>query len=460
LSDIERLYGYLVKLKKLPNTAEYEDERTSATLLLLEYLNSSGKNELYNRYIHHLATMHQSLGNHIEAAICFKSHGDRLGWSDTIKLAEEPLVGLSASFEWKRRVNLYELAHKHFMLGEHWEMGVAVCQELANAYQHQIFDLSALSSILEKESQLWKLIANHDRVFHSCYLVKFKNVSDELHNVSFVYRSGNGKTPETVRDFTDRIKKKYQGAKVVNSAAHISTFDDENGPFIQITTLSTSSTEELNGDEFKWEQSIYKKAPLRMKKYYRENETATFFYTNAVQKKKNKKDNEFRSLWITKTFIVCEDSIPSTRRRVPVISEKIVEYTPFQTAINNLAAKNEEVLKIIERLENDPQKSTNDISMNLNGILDAAVMGGVAKYREAFFDGTYLTEHPKEVAIVQDFEMTLREQMAIAKDALDAYEKYAIDALQPHIDHLKTCYKKQNLELSEFYSQIKEYKKF
>merc|ERR1712130_402130 len=269
--------------------------------------------------------------------------------------------------------------------------------------------------------------------------------------------SGNGKTPETVRDFTDRIKKKYQNAKVVNSAAHISTFDDKNEPFIQITTLSPSSTEELDGDDFKWEQSKYKKAPLRLKKYYRENETSTFFYTNAVQKKKNEKDNEFRSLWITKTFIVCEDSIPSMRRRVPVISEKIVEYTPFQTAINNLAAKNEEVSKIIERLENDPVKSTNDISMNLNGILDAAVMGGVAKYREAFFDGTYLSEYPNETKIVPTFVNTLKEQMSIAKNGLDAYEKYAIEALQPHVDHLKTCYKKQMIALSEFYKETQKY---
>merc|ERR1712129_157382 len=143
--------------------------------------------------------------------------------------------------------------------------------------------------------------------------------------------------------------KKYPDAKVVNSAAHIDSFGDTQGPFIQITTLSPSSTEECEGDEFKWEHDKYKKAPLRLKKYYRENETATFFYTNAIQKKKHKKDNEFRSLWITKTFIVCEDSIPCMRRRVPVVDEKIVEYTPFQTAINNLATKNEEVLKIIER---------------------------------------------------------------------------------------------------------------
>jgi len=343
------------------------------------------------------------------------------------------------------------------VLGEHWEMGVSVCQELARAYQHQLFDLKALSSILEKQSHLWKLIANQDRVFHSSYLVRFRNIDGDINNKSFVYRSGNGKVTETVRDFTDRIKRKYKNAKVVNSAAPLPNDLDEKQPFIQITTLTPSSTQELNGGPFKWDQSKYKKAPLRLKKYYRENETSTYFYTNAIQKKKNKKDNEFRSLWITKTFIVCEDSIPSMRRRIPVISEKIVEYTPFQTAINNLVSKNDDVLKIIERLENDPVKSTNDISMNLNGILDAAVMGGVAKYREAFFDGTYLSEYPNETKIVPTFVNTLKEQMSIAKNGLDAYEKYAIEALQPHVDHLKTCYKKQMIALSEFYKETQKY---
>lgn len=464
LSDIERLYNYLVQLKKLPNTAKYEDERTAATLKLLQYLNSSGKNELYNRYIHHLALMHQTLSNHICAAICFKSHADRLGWSDNI-LKEEPLVGLSKDYEWKRHVNLCELSHKHFMLGEAWEMGVNVCQELAKAYQDEIFDLKALSSILEKQSHLWKLISNQDRVFHSSYLVRFygtfnqpKLYGDNIDNKSFIYRSGNGKNPESIRDFTQRIKNKYENAKIINSASSINYDPNESKEnIIQITTLTPSSIEELNGGIFKWEQEKYLKAPLRLRKYYRENETSVYFYTNAVQKKKNKKDNEFRSLWITKTFIVCQDEIPSMRRRIPVISEKIVEYTPFQTAINQIADKNGEVVKIIEKLENDPTKSTNAISMNLNGILDAAVMGGINKYREAFFDGTYLSEYPAETKLVSKFVNTLKKQMLIAKNGLDCYDKYSIDALQPHVDHLKACYKKQMIALSEFYKETQKY---
>jgi len=459
LSDIERLYGYLVQLKKLPNTAEYEDERTSATLKLLKYLDESGKHELYNRYIHHLALMHQSLSNHIEAAMCLKRHADRLRWSDTV-LKEEQMVMLQEAPEWKRHVALLELAHKHFMLGEAWEMGIEVCQELAKALQEEIFDLKALSAILVKQSHLWKLIDNQDRVFHSSYLVTFKGNpgkfggEDEVDGRAFVYRSGNGRNPESVHEFTQRIKRKFKDAKVVNAdVADESEFEQ----LVQITTLTPSSREELDGDEFKWDSGKHERAPLRLKKYYRENETDTYFYTSAVQKKKHKKDNEFRSLWITKTFIVCEDSIPSMRRRVPVLSTKVVEYTPFQTAINNLIQKNGQLSKTIETLENDPAKSTNAISMELNGVLDAAVMGGVSKYREAFFDGTYLSEYPDETRLVGPFVDSLKEQMFVAKEGLDSYGKYAIEQLRPHVDHLKQCYKKQMIALSDFYKETAKY---
>jgi len=326
-----------------------------------------------------------------------------------------------------------------------------------------VFDLKALSAILEKQKQLWTLIANHDRVFHKAYLVRFRGsfpnqygAADEIAGKSFVFRSGNGKLPETVRDFTERIKSKYPAARVVNSPSPIESLIDDakdDEQLIQITTLKPSSRQEQDGGLFSWDEGHRRRAPPRVWNYYRENETATYYYNNAEQRKKHKKDNEFRSLWITKTFIECADSIPSMRRRIPVVAEKVVTFTPFQTAINNLVEKNGDLAKTIETLEGDPAKSTNSISMQLSGVLDAAVMGGVSKYREAFFDGTYLAEYPDEVHIVGRFVAELKQQMAVAKQGLDVYEKYAVDKLQPHVDHLRQCYKKQMIALSDFYSE-------
>jgi dedicator of cytokinesis protein 3 len=237
---------------------------------------------------------------------------------------------------------------------------------------------------------------------------------------------------------------------VINSSDPVpAEFDDPafDGQFVEITTLTPSSMDEMNGGEFKWDAT---KAPLRLKKYYRENETNTFFYTYTKKVARKKGDNEFRNLWVTKVFVVADESIPCMRRRVPVRSEQVVTFTPLQTAINNLKVKNEDVKKIIEQCQTDPSHNVNDLSMNLNGILDAAVMGGVAKYKQAFFDGTYLTQSPSELQIVSGFYVAFQEQIRIAKIGMSVYEKHAPENLQPHVSHLLKCYSKMKAELADF----------
>ena len=118
-----------------------------------------------------------------------------------------------------------------------------------------------------------------------------------------------------------------------------------------------------------------------------------------------------------------------------------------------MAEKNKEILKIIETCENDLNHNTNDLSMNLNGVLDAAVMGGVAKYREAFFDGTYLGEYPQEERIVPSFRKALRDQITIAKKGLAVYEQYCPEQLQPHVEHLQGCYVKMQADLQDLISE-------
>merc|ERR1712130_366374 len=198
--------------------------------------------------------------------------------------------------------------------------------------------------------------------------------------------------------------------------------------------------------------------PLRLKAYYRENELSVFYFTSMAKKskKEKKEQNEFRSLWITKTFVVAEESIPSISRRVKVIETKTITFTPFETAINNIVDRSDVLQKIMNRLENDDlTRSTNNLSMNLNGILDAAVMGGIGKYKEAFFDGQYLKEYPHEIKNVHRFTDALKEQCVIAKRGLDLYEKYASEALQPHVDHLRGCYKKLNFQVIDLCKDVK-----
>ena len=55
-----------------------------------------------------------------------------------------------------------------------------------------------------------------------------------------------------------------------------------------------------------------------------------------------------------------------------------------------MESKNKELERIITRLSSDRSQSINPLSMILNGIIDAAVMGGIAKYEEVSTDASPL----------------------------------------------------------------------
>ena len=58
------------------------------------------------------------------------------------------------------------------------------------------------------------------------------------------------------------------------------------------------------------------------------------------------------------------------------------EVSPLENAVDTVESKNEELQTIITRIEHDSTLSINPLSMTLNGVIDAAVMGGTAKYQE------------------------------------------------------------------------------
>ncbi len=48
-----------------------------------------------------------------------------------------------------------------------------------------------------------------------------------------------------------------------------------------------------------------------------------------------------------------------------------------------MQSKNQELRTLISRYTKNPQQNINPLSMALNGVIDAAVMGGIANYNKA-----------------------------------------------------------------------------
>eukprot|EP00494_Astrolonche_serrata_P028107 UN28372 len=364
LKEIDRLFGLLVSLKSLPEKPEFEDARTDAMFSLMDYLASSEKREMHLRYIYLCGMMQKKFKNNVEAGNCFLQYADMLEW-DSETMMKELGIELAQS-KTDRRISMYKKAVDLFLLGEAFEKAISVCQILATTYQDELFDIKQTADILQKQSGIWRMVGNIDRVFLSCYLVKYVgNFPADIKNKQFVYRSGHESKLESIRDFTDRIKKKYPEAEVKNNGNPIPEDKKDpsfTGQFIRITTLQVSSQEEMNGQKDKWSSGKHKKAPLRLVKYYRMNEIDTFFYTYVHKDKKGKKgENEYRSLWSTKTFIIAAEEIPSLRRRIPVKKILSIDITPLQNATDAIVNKNAHVRSVVKTVENDLSHNCSDI---------------------------------------------------------------------------------------------------
>lgn len=55
----------------------------------------------------------------------------------------------------------------------------------------------------------------------------------------------------------------------------------------------------------------------------------------------------------------------------------------------------------------------NQLSMRLNGIIDAAVMGGLKNYEDAFFTEEYLLSHPDKTDDISLLKAHIREQIEV-----------------------------------------------
>jgi hypothetical protein len=84
LEGMLSLLSLLLELRTLPLGPEYEDERTIATIELMEYLKRTDRMETYIKYVEMLVQNHCKSSNFVEAGFTLLLHGQMLAWEDTM----------------------------------------------------------------------------------------------------------------------------------------------------------------------------------------------------------------------------------------------------------------------------------------------------------------------------------------------------------------------------------------
>jgi len=177
--------------------------------------------------------------------------------------------------------------------------------------------------------------------------------------------------------------------------------------------------------------------------YQQNNNIDTFYYTVPDQRGKGK---SLKTLWSKQIYLKTEHKFPSIHRKSKVIEtwEKMV--SPIDGAIEAISVKTKKLISVIEKInvETDIKMNLKILTLNLQGIIDAAVSGGTKLYIEEFFlkEPTYIKLYPEEKLNASKFIDAINYQQKILEEGLNILKNNSkgYEALYTHLNemHLKT----------------------
>ena len=396
---------------------------------------------MYLRYIYKLHSLHLSAENYTEAALTLQLHASQLKWS----MAMLPAEGDHPTQpEWQRKEQLYMKSIAYFDRGKCWEKGIPLCKELAHFYETSLYDYGKLSHILRMQATFFDNILTQLRHEPEYFRVGFYGYGFPLflRNKVFVYQ---GLEYERMSAFTQRLQTEFPSANILTK--NTPPGDDilaSEGQHIQICSVKP-----IHGPHPIFEMNLTSMQE-KILSYHRVNDVNRFQLDRPVHKGVVDKDNEFKSLWIERTVLTTEHSLPGILRWFEVVDSHCIAVSPIQFACETVASVNKELMQLTALHAAEPKRNINPFSMRLQGVIDANVMGGIAKYQEAFFTPDYINSHPNDAEYVIQLRQNIVEQKRVLDEALALHGKLAPPGVQPLHKRLVECLAQMNQRLKDW----------
>ncbi|XP_030639791.1 dedicator of cytokinesis protein 3-like [Chanos chanos] len=412
---IERLLDYRDSMRG----EELESKKLGSVNLMNFYKSEITKEDMYIRYIHKLCDLHLQAANYTEAAFTLLLYWELLQWS------EQPLrdfLQYPAQSQWQRKESVSRKILHYFNKGKCWEYGISLCRELALQYE-MLYDYHSLSWIRKMEASYYDNIIEQQRLEPEFFRMGFygRKFPFFLRNKEFVCR---GYDYERLEDFQQRMLTEFPQAIALQ---HTNLPDDSikqsDAQYLQIYAVNPVS--DLS------DGPMMDRVPERIKSFYRINNVSRFHYDRPFHKGPKDRDNEFRTLWIERTTLILCRPLPGISRWFEVERREVVEVSPLENAMNVVENKNQELRTLISQYQHRHHSNINLLSMCLNGVIDAAVNGGIARYQEAFFDKDYINSHPEETERISQLKELMQEQVHILGVGLAVHEKLVHPEMRP-----------------------------
>ncbi|KAM4748805.1 dedicator of cytokinesis protein 2 [Rhinophrynus dorsalis] len=436
---LERLLDYRAVV-----TDESKDNRMSCTVNLLNFYKDINREGMYIRYLYKLRDFHLDCENYTEAAYTLLLHTRLLKWSDE-QCSPQVMQTEFQSSQTHRHLkeNLYGIIIGYFDKGKMWEEAIALCKQLADQYEMEIFDYELLSQCLIQQAKFYENIMKILRPKPDYFAVGYygQGFPTFLRNKVFIYR---GKEYERREDFLAQLMTQFPFSEKLNTTS--SPGEDiinSPGQYIQCFTVQPVLEE----------QSQFKNKPVpdQIINFYKSNYVQRFHYSRPVRKGSIDPENEFASMWIERTTFVTAYRLPGILRWFEVTSMSHATISPLENAIETMSATNEKILMLINQYQSDENLPINPLSMCLNGIVDPAVMGGFAKYEKAFFTDEYMLQHPEDCEKLNRLKDLIAWQTPLLGAGIRIHEKRVTDDLRPFHDRMEECFKNLKVKVEKQY---------
>ncbi len=448
VKTVVRLMRRLLEYRSVVND-ENKESLMSCTVNLLEFYNEIERKEMYIRYLYKLCDLHLECDNYIEAAYTLALHARLLKWTD------EPLPQLLRNEKYPEcethrelKELLYNEIIDYFDKGKLWEAGITYCKEIISQYECEIFDYVHLSSLLQRMAVFYDNIMKQARPEPEYFRVAYygRGFPAFLQNKVFVYR---GKEYERLSEFCGRLLNQFPNAQLMTKLGPPGDEITEslNGQYLQINKV----------DPIMQERDKFRGKPVheQILRYYKVNEVQKFTYSRPLRKGERDSDNEFANMWIERTTLLTSYALPGILRRFPVTQSNTFELSPLENAIETMENSNNKIRNLILQYRSDSALPLNPLSLALNGIVDAAVMGGIVNYEKAFFNDEYLVKHPfkKDQDGITKLKNLIAMQIPLLEVGIAIHKQRAPHSLRPFHDHMEEAFAKLRNSVEEKYGK-------
>jgi hypothetical protein len=454
-NELSQLLDLLTSVAKYRPVPEEEDDLVQSLLRLLSFLLDYDRYDLYVHYVDQLIVSHAQLGNFTEAGYAQLMH--------------------------RSIIDNVQKAIAFFEQGKDWEKCVTLLKRVEDYYERKMFDYAKVAESLNRRATCVLKIVERERFFAEYFRVCYwgKSWDDEIslnvgdingrrgHGRDFVYR---GRELERLGEFCSKITKRFPNAEILKGMEppHADVVQGM-AQVVQVITVTPSSIDELRASSRAYpcdvnlsypppacvseeanharanlghlppnivspSESVVSSAPFALISKFSQHDCVRVFKYSRMMKTGEKKD----------TYLVTKDSFPTIHRRSVVSHYITFTLMPLDVAVSTIDQKNADFVRVLQDYEQTNTTDVNRLGMMLNGVIDAAINGGVQKYIDAFFTKRFCHEN---MAMLEKLR-TLQRLLAVQVDLL-------ADGLRVHavVGGAKLAGLQQKLEV--FYARMK-----